>query len=382
MKCNKCGTEYEGNFCPNGCNSPQVPQANVKKPIYKKWWFWLVLIILGLVLIVSVGGNNGGKKVDWDDLVLGEYLPAISSAKGEIYSNDTEDLNVEIQKYTIKQYTAYINACKEFGYITDAQTDSNSYSAYNNDGYKLEITYYEYGEELHIQLEAPIELSTIIWPNSAAGKQLPTPKSKSGNFSYERDDGFHVYIGNMTKNDYNEYVNLCSAKGFNIDYDKGDNSYNAKNKAGWKLYLRYEGNNIISISIDAPEDTNTIENNENIDSDTSDNITNDSSDDKAENNKEPQEESNSSDTGLSADFKTAMDNYEKFMDDYIAFMKKYKENPSDLSLISDYAKFMSQYNDTVKSFEKWETEDLNDEETSYYIDVQTRVNKKLLEIAG
>lgn len=27
MKCPKCGTEYEGNFCPNGCNSPYYNTA-------------------------------------------------------------------------------------------------------------------------------------------------------------------------------------------------------------------------------------------------------------------------------------------------------------------------------------------------------------------
>lgn len=39
MKCEKCGTEYEGNFCPNGCNSSAVTTDKKKKPVYKKWWF-------------------------------------------------------------------------------------------------------------------------------------------------------------------------------------------------------------------------------------------------------------------------------------------------------------------------------------------------------
>lgn len=84
---------------------------------------------------------------------------------------------------------------------------------------------------------------------------------------------------------------------------------------------------------------------------------------------------------IDADFKAAMDAYESFMDDYVDFMKKYQKNPTDLSLLTDYAKFMSKYADFVEDFEKWEDEDLNAAETAYYIDVQGRVTKKLLEVA-
>lgn len=43
---------------------------------------------------------------------------------------------------------------------------------------------------------------------------------------------------------------------------------------------------------------------------------------------------------------------------------------------------MSKYADMVETFDKWESEDLNDAELAYYIDVQARVNKKLLEVAN
>ena len=47
-----------------------------------------------------------------------------------------------------------------------------------------------------------------------------------------------------------------------------------------------------------------------------------------------------------------------------------------------YTKYMSKYADMVEKFGKWESEDLNDAELAYYIDVQARVSKKLLEVAG
>ncbi len=86
--------------------------------------------------------------------------------------------------------------------------------------------------------------------------------------------------------------------------------------------------------------------------------------------------------GLDPDFKAAMDSYEKFMDEYVAFMKKYQANPSDFSLLADYADYMSKYADFVEDFEKWDDEDMNAAETAYYLEVQTRVNKKLLDVVG
>ena len=84
---------------------------------------------------------------------------------------------------------------------------------------------------------------------------------------------------------------------------------------------------------------------------------------------------------IDPDFKAAMDSYEAFFDEYVAIMKKYKANPADLSILTDYATYMGQYADMMQKFEAWENEDLNTAELTYYIDVQARITKKLLEIA-
>lgn len=90
---------------------------------------------------------------------------------------------------------------------------------------------------------------------------------------------------------------------------------------------------------------------------------------------------NNASGGINADFKAAMDSYEKFMDEYVAIVKKFKANPSDLSILASYTDYMSKYATFVADFEKWENEDLNTAELSYYIEVQGRVSKKLLEVA-
>lgn len=93
-----------------------------------------------------------------------------------------------------------------------------------------------------------------------------------------------------------------------------------------------------------------------------------------------EDESDRSDA-MSSDFLSAMNSYEAFMDEYVAFMKKYSENPSDLDLLRDYASYMAKYSDLMQKFENWEDDDLNDAEMTYYLEVQMRVNQKLLEAA-
>ena len=84
--------------------------------------------------------------------------------------------------------------------------------------------------------------------------------------------------------------------------------------------------------------------------------------------------------GMRPEFKAAMDSYETFMAEYCAFMRKYKENPNDLTLLTDYAEFMKEYADFAEKMNAWENDELNDTELKYYMDVTTRVAKMLLEL--
>ena len=270
MICSRCGKEFNGKFCEH-CGAPApssaaptpgtyptepTPTKKKKKPIYKRWWFYVIVVIAAIAVTVSVSGNKS-EKIKWDDMILSEQLPVPPKNKGEIHENTAEKLWVDINKISDKQYNNYTEACKAKGFTVDPESDSTSYGAYNSEGYKLSLSHYGSEDEMKIELEKPIEMSSITWPTSKAGKQLPAPKSTKGKFTHENDDGFNVYIGNTSKDDYNSYVKACSDKGFTVNYDKGDSFYNADNSAGWHVSIKYEGNNIMSIDIDAPSESST-----------------------------------------------------------------------------------------------------------------------------
>ena len=320
----------------------------------------LAVTAIALCLVLTA---CAGEKIVWDDIVLGDMLPQPPKDKGDIHNNATDSLWLDVNDITDKQYADYVEACKNKGYTVDAESNSSSYRAFNDKGYELSLSHYgSDGAEMSIQLEAPMEMSEITWPTSTAGKLIPAPKSTTGKFSYEHDDNFFVYVGNTTKAEYEKYVSTCSAAGFDLDFSKSDKYYSAKNADGWKLDIRYEGSNVISICINAP---------------------------KAEASAPATTVPAPTDTtapdtdadGIGADFKAAMDSYESFMDEYVSIVKKYKANPSDTSILASYTEYMSKYSEFVSSFNKWKNTDLNAAEAAYYLEVQTRVSKKLVEAA-
>ncbi len=87
-------------------------------------------------------------------------------------------------------------------------------------------------------------------------------------------------------------------------------------------------------------------------------------------------------TAIRPDFKEAMDSYEAFIDEYIAFMKKYQNASATemLGMLSDYTDYLEKYGEAVAKMQEWEG-DLNDEEMKYYLEVMTRINKKLTDAA-
>ncbi len=312
----------------------------------------VVVVVLLILCFVLFGGGNEGD--DWDEALLSDYLPEVEEGTLSIGINSEEELSVSVKDPGTKYYKEYKDKCIKKGYTVDPKKEDDKYTAYNKDGYKLELLHYSSGD-FHIRLYAPEEMSEFTWPSNGAGAKLPKTESNYGKIESNSSNGFGVLVGKTTKEDYDNYVSECEKAGFNLNFDKKDDSYYAKSSDGYSVTLTYEGNNIMHIVVNH----STGESNNN------------NSDEKPSNNS----------NGIRSDFKKAMDSYEKFMDEYVAFMKKYKNsNGSDLSLLQEYNDYLTKYTDFVNEFNEWDSKDLNDAEAKYYIEVQTRVNKKLLEI--
>ncbi len=249
------------------------------------------------------------------------------------------------------------------------------------------------------------EYSEITWPFCEMAGLLPAPESDMASVYWENYTGFVVYISETTKEQYADYVNACQEAGFKEQYQKGDDYYYAYNSDGYDLSVKYEGDDIMFIRLDAPDEEDTEESSEETTSE-SESATSENQEENAQ--KEESEKtdtsnetgaaeetsdsedqsdaqtSNGSDTGgsgIRADFKEAMDSYEAFMDEYVDFMKKYESSDDTIGLLSDYLEYISEYADMAAKLDAVDTDELSTEELEYYLDVVNRVSKKLLEIA-
>ena len=72
--------------------------------------------------------------------------------------------------------------------------------------------------------------------------------------------------------------------------------------------------------------------------------------------------------------------FESFMNKYVDFMKKYKQNPTDQSMLSEYSTIMSEYTKFSESLSKVDTTTLSAEDLAYYFEVVNRVNAKIAEL--
>ena len=100
--------------------------------------------------------------------------------------------------------------------------------------------------------------------------------------------------------------------------------------------------------------------------------------------KEPIRSENTGDAidSIRPEFKEAMNSYETFYTEYCTFMKEYSENPSDLTLLAKYADMLVKAEEMNEAFEAWDEDELSTEELKYYLDVNNRVMKMLVDVAG
>lgn len=85
--------------------------------------------------------------------------------------------------------------------------------------------------------------------------------------------------------------------------------------------------------------------------------------------------------GMRVSFKEAMDSYEAFYDEYVAFMQKYNDSDNTLAMLPDYLKLVAQAEEANKKIDEWDDGTMNDTELKYYIEVTSRISQKLIDIS-
>jgi hypothetical protein len=210
-----------------------------------------------MLLCVLTACNPDAEEIDWINLRLGSALPEPQSNLMKIVSNDDNDLLVYIYKISQNQYLEYQRWCEqEKGFDIETETLSNSFYAYNGEGYYLSLYYNDSQDQMHITLKAPMPMEPFVLPEYAVIGGLPAPESKVGYFSWQNEKGFFLYVGETTKDNYMLYKDACVAAGFTIDPYEYNTVYSATNAEGYKVSLNYKGFDTFTLEFRVPESNN------------------------------------------------------------------------------------------------------------------------------
>lgn len=345
----------------------------------------LFFVAVIVIFLIMRGGNHSSKDSandTWPESGLASVLPKPDAKKINIGYDLEDSFSASIKNASKEDFSAYVAKCENSGFTIDVVHDSNEYSAYNADGYQVNISYYSSSEYVSITLQAPKINGTIDWPTIGLATLVPTPNTNIGTISTDSSSQFNAWVGETPFDDYQAYVNLCIENGFNIDYNNHEKVFIANNANGVSLRLEYQGFNTMYIALYAPDDFENESNNTNDLSDAETVEGEENNADDATISTTPSVDNTELIDGMRPEFKAALDSYEAFFDEYCEFMKKYAANPNDLELISEYSNYMSLYADTMSKMSALDDGNMNDAETRYYIEVTTRVSQKLLEASG
>lgn len=213
------------------------------------------------------------------------------------------------------------------------------------------------------------EYDEITWPTSAIAQLLPVPEDLSnGIISSDREDYLSVYVGKLSKDDYQSYVEQCKEKGFTVDYSSSDDYYFANNSEGYRLSVDYDvDRRMMDVSVSTPVETTP---------------TPEATPEPVETAAEEPSTDDTSSEEVDPDFKATMDSYETTINNYCDFMEKYNNaGPEDTAaMLADYTSYLQQYTKTIDALNSIDENSLSAADLAYYIEVNGRISQRLLEV--
>ena len=321
-------------------NNNQKEDAGKEQQKSKKKNFKILLAtilpIIIMCIITSIFGPMLIKKAEQDrlikTLVLASCLPELPVRPIEIKENSNTILKINQKNIDKQTYDKILAKVKE-KYPLDNKDISTSYEAYDSNGTKIILK--PQFDTLEIKIRKLSHYGDIIWPTSGFASTIPKPLSTKGIISINRDEYFSADIQYMTKEDLRNYFEQCKQYGYNLNIrELSQKIYESKNQNGDRLSLRYDGGNVVSITVEQGRKKSQFSELSN--SQSNDNQVSNNEDEKVK--QEFQKTMKEVEQRLQQQKETGIDpKFQKLVDDYLRFMLadywvkgvKYKANPTD-----------------------------------------------------
>lgn len=369
----------------------KIPKAKAeknadKKPFYTKWQFWTVIgslaaaVVIILIIVLPMLGKpneNGGTD---DDTPSGDWIASCESGAKDMISGGQWIVGTDIAS---GDYKFSPNDKYAYAYI---------YENENADDYLRSISLsdsYDKSTYVHLDNGQMVKVSSgsidMVCQDLGDIELVSTGKTMSaGAYTIVSANKYmygYVY-NNKGDSDYDasisiselggeksfrfkdgQYFKISSGNAFLIDMSKSDaDSLVEKAK-------QLAAGNATATEETKKEETKPAQSSESTSSSSSSSSNSSSSSSSS---------SSSTSSSSSANWKQLIKDYEAWVDDYIAFMKKYKDADSSQlsSMMSDYSKLMSDMSEWSKKMDDMEDE-LSGNDLTEYLKELTRITQKL-----
>ncbi len=220
MKCAKCGTDYQGNFCPN-CGNPapgnaEAPAKKGKKAFYKRWWFWVLLIFVCFLAIPTSSKDKPQQTPSEPSTQTAQKAPAVTEPATE----SDNDLDQPSKTETNDKNSAPVWTETQKNVMSKAK----SYLAYSGFSYTGLIEQLEYEKFAHEDAVWAADNCNADWNEEA----LESAKS------YIDYSGFS-YTGLIDQLEYGGFTTEEATYGA----DNCGADWNAEAAESAKAYLKY-----------------------------------------------------------------------------------------------------------------------------------------------
>lgn len=226
-----------------------------KKRVNKKLYVKAVIASLLIFIIVSVAGSyirvlgenikrQGILEVPKSELTM--LLPELKGVRGQVIFHSRDRVSIECYGMEMSEKEDFLNKCIEKGFDVDPVKESYSYEAFNKEGDKINLYFFE--NEFKIYLYKRIEMVEVKWPSIGLAKAVPAPSFlKMGKVEHSSDNFFSIYLGEVSKEDFLSYIDFVMENGFDRESRVFEDMFYGLNKDGVELTLRYKGFQMMTI---------------------------------------------------------------------------------------------------------------------------------------
>ena len=184
--------------------------------------FWFVALFAGDR--ISSGGSH---EDSWPTQGLGSELPVPEGTLKYAYSSKA-DFSATVKDSDGTGFKAFIEGCKEQGYVIDVELDDDYYHAYNEADDELTVRRWSSSKEFNIKLDKGIVLGEYQWPKGELAESIPKLEAEKSSLVKLSSNNVEIYVGDLTRQQFIQYIMDLQEAGFEGSYYDNSNHYSGK----------------------------------------------------------------------------------------------------------------------------------------------------------